>query len=124
MRELRRILPETVTVGVSGDAYAATGLNAGCDTWYSVIAGTFPEPALTLTRAAQAGEPDRAQAESHRLQPLWDLFARHGSLRVVATAVAQLGLTSPHNLPLPLRGLDSEDRARVAEVLRELGLHT
>ncbi|MEU7484736.1 dihydrodipicolinate synthase family protein [Streptomyces sp. NPDC042319] len=124
VRQLRQILPGTVTVGVSGDAFAATGLNAGCDAWFSVIAGTLPEPALAITRAAQAGERDRAQAESRRLQPLWDLFAQHGSLRVIAATAAQLGLTAPHNLPLPLRGLASEDRAHVADVMRRLRLHT
>ena len=122
VQRLRQLLPDTVTVGVSGDAFAATGLNAGCDAWYSVIAGTFPEPALTITRAARSGAPDRARAESERLQPLWDLFARHGSLRVVAAAAAHLALTPPHNLPRPLRGLDAEARAQVAAVLEELGL--
>ncbi|MFD7501729.1 dihydrodipicolinate synthase family protein [Streptomyces sp. NPDC059850] len=115
VQRLRQLLPATVTVGVSGDAFAATGLNAGCDAWYSVLAGTFPEPALALTRAAQSGDADRARAESQRLQPLWDLFARHGSLRVVAAAAA-------YDLPLPLRGLDAEARAEVATVLEELGL--
>jgi 4-hydroxy-tetrahydrodipicolinate synthase len=113
----------TVTIGVSGGAFAATGLNAGCDAWYSVIAGTFPQPALTLTPAAREGRPDEAQQESERLKPLWDLFARHGSLRVVAPAAAQLGLTPPHNLPLPLRGLGADDRAHVADVIEKLQLH-
>ncbi|MFE2583916.1 dihydrodipicolinate synthase family protein [Streptomyces sp. NPDC059378] len=125
VEQLRRLLPDTVTVGISGDAAAARGLNAGCDTWYSVIGGTFPEPALALTRAAQAGRPEQALEESQRLQPLWDLFTRHGgSLRVVAAAAAQLGLTAHHNLPLPLRGLDAEERAHVATVIEQLQLHT
>ncbi|MFJ2213956.1 dihydrodipicolinate synthase family protein [Streptomyces sp. NPDC101062] len=123
VQRLRRILPGTATVGVSGDAFGATGLNAGCDAWYSVLAGTFPEPALTITRAAQAGNAEQARAESRRLQPLWDLFARHGSLRVIAEAAAQAGLTPPHSLPLPLRGLEAGDRAQVREVLEHLGLH-
>lgn len=122
VHHLRQLLPDTMTVGVSGDALAATGLNAGCDAWYSVIAGTFPEPALALTRAARSGNADRAVAESGRLQPLWDLFARYGSLRVVAAAAARLALTPSRNLPLPLRGLDADARAEVAEVLDELGL--
>jgi 4-hydroxy-tetrahydrodipicolinate synthase len=122
LQRLRQLLPGTVTVGVSGDAFAATGLNAGCDAWYSVLGGTFPEPALAITRAAQSGEAARARAESERLQPLWDLFTRYGSLRVVAAAAAHLGLTPPRNLPLPLRGLDAEDRAQVATVLERLGL--
>ncbi|MFD7873605.1 dihydrodipicolinate synthase family protein [Streptomyces sp. NPDC059766] len=125
VEQLRRLLPDTVTVGISGDAAAARGLNAGCDTWYSVIGGTFPEPALALTRAAQAGRPEQALEESRRLQPLWDLFTRHGgSLRVVAAAAAHLGLTAHHNLPLPLRGLDAEERAHVATVIEQLQLHT
>jgi 4-hydroxy-tetrahydrodipicolinate synthase len=120
---LRQILPGTVTVGVSGDGYGATGLNAGCDAWYSVIAGTFPEPALTITRAAQSGDAEQARAESQRLQPLWDLFAQHGSLRVIAEAAAQRGLTAPNSLPLPLRGLEADDRAQVANVIEQLRLH-
>lgn len=120
---LRRLLPATVTLGVSGDAAAAGGLNAGCDAWYSVIGGTFPEPALALTRAAQAGHHERALEESQRLQPLWDLFAQYGgSLRVVAAAAAHLDLTAHHNLPLPLRGLDTEGRAHVATVIEQLRL--
>ncbi|MGX1274537.1 dihydrodipicolinate synthase family protein [Streptomyces phaeoluteigriseus] len=122
---LRRLLPDTVTVGTSGDAAAARGLNAGCDAWYSVIGGTFPEPALALTRAAQDGQHERALEESRRLQPLWDLFAQYGgSLRVVAAAAAHLGLTAHRNLPLPLRGLDTEERAHVATVIEQLQLHT
>ncbi|MGI5351666.1 dihydrodipicolinate synthase family protein [Streptomyces sp. CA-250714] len=121
VQQLRQLLPSTVTIGVSGDAFAATGLNAGCDAWYSVIAGTLPGPALTITRAVQSGDADRALAESRRLQPLWELFARHGSLRVVAEAAAQLGLTPPDSLPLPLRGLRTQDRARVTELLEQLG---
>ncbi|BBJ45270.1 dihydrodipicolinate synthase family protein [Streptomyces antimycoticus] len=121
IEHLRHLLPATVTIGVSGDADAARGLNAGCDAWYSVIGGLFPEVALALTRAAQTG---RAEQESQRLQPLWDLFAQHGgSLRVVAAAAARLGLTAPRNLPLPLRGLDAKERAQVASVIEGLQLH-
>ncbi len=122
---LRRLLPETVTVGISGDAAAARGLNAGCDAWYSVIGGAFPEAALALTRAARAGRHEQAERESKRLQPLWDLFVQHGgSLRVVAAAAAHLGLTAHRNLPLPLRGLDAKERAHLATVIEQLELHT
>ncbi|RSS67062.1 dihydrodipicolinate synthase family protein [Streptomyces sp. WAC06273] len=124
VEHLRRLLPAAVTIGTSGDAAAARGLNAGCDAWYSVIGGTFPEPALALTRAAQAGRHRQALEESRRLEPLWDLFARHGSLRVVAAAAAHLGLTARRNLPLPLRGLNAEERARLVTVVEQLRLHT
>ncbi len=79
-----------MTIGVSGDAFAATGLNAGCEAWYSVIGGLFPETALAITRAARAGRcrGRPLRLSSQRLEPLWALFRRHerGSLRVVATA--------------------------------------
>jgi 4-hydroxy-tetrahydrodipicolinate synthase len=112
-----------VTVGVSGDAMAATGLNAGCDAWYSVIGGLFPETALAITRAAQAGEEIEAQRLSEQLRPLWKLFSQHGgSLRVVASAAELLGLAEAPCLPLPLKALAGEDRRMLATVLDELKL--
>ena len=120
---VRGAIPEHVTIGVSGDALAATGLNAGCDAWYSVIGGTLPVPALSITRAAQAGWAQEAVAESRRLAPLWDLFAElGGSLRVIAVIAEYLGLVPPSCLPLPIRGLNSSQRARVSDVVVELGL--
>ena len=120
---IRAAVPDRVTVGISGDRSAATGLNAGCDAWYSVIAGTVPEPALTITRAARSGDAATATAESERLQPLWDLFAEHGgSFRVVAAIAELAGLVKPNSIPRPLRGLRGDARERVARVIRELDL--
>lgn len=119
---IRAAVPARITIGVSGDASAAGGLNTGCDAWYSVIGGTLPEPALAITRAAQAGRAAEAAAESERLAPLWGLFAEFGgSLRVVAAIAEQLGLVPDRCLPLPIRGLDDAQRSRVAEVVAELG---
>ncbi|CAM3025725.1 dihydrodipicolinate synthase family protein [Actinomyces slackii] len=120
---IRAVIPEHVTIGVSGDAFAATGLNAGCEAWYSVIAGTLPEPALTITRAAQAGRADEAVAESERLAPLWELFAEFGgSLRVIAAIAEYLGLVPHQSLPLPIQGLTAPQRERVACVVDHLSL--
>lgn len=120
---IRAVVPETVTIGVSGDASAATGLTSGCDAWYSVVGGTLPEPALTITRAAREGRPGDALAESDRLEPLWALFADFGgSLRVVAAIAEYLGLAPQRSLPLPLLGLDAAQRSRVAKVVDTLGL--
>ena len=120
---IREALPEHVTIGVSGDAFAAAGLNAGCDAWYSVIGGTLPEPALEIARAALGGDAERAFAASDRLEPLWRLFAEFGgSLRVVAAIAEHLGLAPRRCLPLPIRGLDEARRARVAETVEALGL--
>lgn len=116
IRKLRTLLPEHVTIGISGDPFAAAALDAGCDAWYSVVGGTLPEPTLEIARS------DNAQAASQRLQPLWDLFARHGSLRVVAAIAEQAGLVTQPSLPRPILGLRDEDRAEVAKAVAELGI--
>jgi len=118
---IRAVVPGHVTIGISGDASAAAGLEAGCDAWYSVIGGTLPKLALTITRAVQDGRNADATAESQRLAPLWALFAEFGgSLRVTAAIAEQLGLAQRGCLPLPIRGLTDQQRARVAEVVGSL----
>lgn len=123
LASIRAAVPERIRIGVSGDASASAGLSAGCDAWYSVIAGIAPEPAVRITRLARSGRAAEADAESARLEPLWRLFAEFGgSLRVVAAIAEMLGLAEPDCLPLPIRGLDADGRRRVADVVHELGL--
>ncbi|MET7518630.1 hypothetical protein ABZS88_35340 [Streptomyces sp. NPDC005480] len=81
---LRELIPDTVTIGVSGDWAAAGGLNAGCDVWHSVIGGLFPQTALDLTQRAQAGDAACATALSAQLESLWTLFRGHDILDKVA----------------------------------------
>jgi 4-hydroxy-tetrahydrodipicolinate synthase len=123
VERLRALIPAHVTIGVSGDACAATGLNAGCEAWYSVMGGLFPEAALAITRAAQAGHPQEAQQRCDRLKPLWALFDESGgSLRVVASAAELLGHAKSPCLPLPLKPLEGPGRQRLAALLAELKL--
>lgn len=123
IEHLRTLLPSHVTLGVSGDAFAATGLNAGCEAWYSVIGGLFPKTALAITRAAQAGDRQEAARLSARLQPLWALFSQYGgSLRVIATAAELCGLVTHPSLPLPLKALSGTRRQQLNELLGELEL--
>lgn len=119
---VRAVLPEHVTLGISGDACAASALLAGCDAWYSVIAGTCPKPALEMVRAAVGPQPQDALAASERLAPLWERFAESGSLRVVAAIAEHLGLAPGDCLPQPLPGLSPEQRERTAKAVAELGL--
>src|SRR5690606_38849241 len=101
---IRAVVPEHVTIGISGDASAASALNAGCDAWYSVIGGTLPQVSLKITRAAQQGRASDAVAASDQLAPLWQLFAEFGgSLRVVAAIAEHLGVAPRACLPRPLQ---------------------
>ncbi|MGO1544714.1 MAG: dihydrodipicolinate synthase family protein [Gulosibacter sp.] len=120
---IRAAVPAHIRIGISGDNRAAAALNAGADSWFSVIGGTLPQESLVITRAAQAGDRARAVAESNRLQPLWDLFAAHGSARVAAAVAEELGLVAPYSLPHPLLGLNQGDREHLVKVLEELELH-
>lgn len=119
---IRALIPEHVTIGVSGDAFAVTGLTAGCEAWYSVIGGTLPDVAARIMRGTRSGHAEQSIRESARLQPLWELFAEFGSLRVTAAIAEELGLAQANCLPLPLRGLRETDRARVASVIEKLEL--
>lgn len=120
---IRAVIPEHVSIGVSVDATAATGLNAGCEAWYSVLGGILPAPALEITRAALTGHTDEATAASKRLAPLWELFAEFGgSLRVTAAIAEHLGLAPAGCLPRPILGLTAAQRERVAAVVRALNL--
>ncbi|WP_429215149.1 dihydrodipicolinate synthase family protein [Aeromonas veronii] len=119
---LRARIPSHVTIGISGDAYAAQGLNCGCEAWYSVLGGLFPETALALVRAAQAGDGSEVLRQSERLQPLWALFKQYGSLRVMATAARLMGLVTSPALPLPLQPLNDAGCQQLAKQLDTLEL--
>ncbi|MGY1490608.1 dihydrodipicolinate synthase family protein [Methylobacillus pratensis] len=122
VERLRVLIPSHVSIGISGDAAAATGLLAGCNVWYSVVGGLFPEVALAITRAALSGDTSQANQLSQRLEPLWALFRQHGSLRVVAAAAELLGHAASPCLPTPLLALQGTDRERLAVLLGELEL--
>ena len=123
VQSLRRQLPAEVTIGISGDACAADGLNAGCEVWYSVCGGLFPHVAKELAAAATRGEAQRAEAISARLEPLWTLYRKYGgSLRVTAAAATILGLCGEDCLPRPLLPLSPDAFREIAETLRSLNL--
>lgn len=119
---LKAGLPDQTSVGISGDWIAAEALLAGCNVWYSVIAGVLPHQARTLADHALAGRREAAMRASADLEPLWSLFRTYGSLRVVAALAEDLGVVPSSTLPLPLRGLDAEGRNKVADAIRECGL--
>lgn len=123
VQRLRAVVPAHVSIGVSGDALGAKGLVAGCDAWYSVIGGLWPQTTLAITRAALSGHAEQALELSNRLAPLWAWFQQKGgSLRSVATAAELMGLARSPCLPLPLQTLQGADRAAFAALLQTLDL--
>lgn len=119
---LRKLLPPHVSIGVSGDWGGLTGLKAGCDIWYSAMGGLFPETILGIARDVQMGEYDMAEQFANDLIPIWELFRRHGSIRVIATAAEVLGIIDHFPLPHPLQPLGEEDRFLLKAILQELEL--
>ncbi|MCT2293507.1 dihydrodipicolinate synthase family protein [Janibacter hoylei] len=117
---LRSAIAADVRIGISGDQAAADALVAGCDAWYSVLAGTLPGPCRAIVDAVADDDATRAQRLSHQLDPLWRLFSAHGSYRVVSALAEQLGLVRGPNLPRPVLPLDERGRADVRAALTSL----
>jgi 4-hydroxy-tetrahydrodipicolinate synthase len=109
------------SVGYSGDWKATEALLAGGEAWYSVVGGLFPRPAMRIVEAVQAGDAAGARRQHDALQPLWDLFIAHSSLRVVYAAANLLGLTDAQP-PRPILPLAEPARRQVAAVIEALGL--
>jgi len=123
LEQIRARLPAGITLGISGDAFAGVGLNAGCEAWYSVCGGLFPHVAKEITEAAARGDRQQVTQLTERLAPLWQLFRKHGgSIRVIAAAAGVLGLTSGDCLPRPLLPLSAEHTAEIAAVINALEL--
>ena len=113
---LRSSTPDGFAIGHSGDWGAADALLAGSDAWFSVVAGLLPEPALRLTRAAQAGDGAEAKRVDAAFQPLWSLFKEAGSFRVVYALADALGL-GRFEPPRPVLPAGPGVRARLDEAL-------
>lgn len=90
---LNNHLPADFVIGYSGDWGCAEALLAGAQTWYSVVAGILPEPALRLTQAALAGDAALTAKLNADFDALWALFRAHGGLRVAYGIAHMLGLT-------------------------------
>ena len=116
---LRDAVPPGFPLGVSVDWHAAQALLLGADAWYSVAAGLFPGPCVALARAAARRDRDEVRRRDAELAPLWDLFRRHTSLRVMFAAAEALGLARAAP-PRPVLPLGDDARRAVALVAAEL----
>ena len=119
LQGLRDALPQDFVIGYSGDWGCAEALLRGADSWFSVAAGLLPRQSLDLATAAMAGDSAKTKDLDARFQPLWTLFKRHGSLRVVYAAANLMGLTDA-NPPRPILPLSDEVRRDIAQALAQL----
>jgi 4-hydroxy-tetrahydrodipicolinate synthase len=117
---LRAETPPGFSVGFSGDANATEVLIAGCDAWYSVLAGLFPAPLVAIRQAVKNGDVKAARQTNQALQPVWELFREFSGLRVVYAAANLTGLSGA-DPPRPILPLPPAARLRVSEVVGELG---
>ena len=116
---LRSLTPDTFSVGYSGAWGANRALLAGADAWFSVVAGLLPNAAAHLTRAAIAGDVQRASRLDQAFDPLWTLFKEFGSFRVMYSIADHLD--GDGIAPLrPVRPLDLKASERVREALAAL----
>lgn len=123
LQHLRKLLPDDVTIGVSGDTFAANGIQSGCDIWYSVLAGLFPRTARYLFNKSQCCTPDQARELSLRYGKLWQLFSDNlGGMRVMVSAAELLGYAEYPCLPAPLTALNGESKLLLKNLISELEL--
>ncbi|EKC6209853.1 dihydrodipicolinate synthase family protein [Cronobacter sakazakii] len=100
-----------------------TALTIGADVFYSVVAGLWPRDIRALTDAALKGDEAQTAALNEKFEPLWELFRRHGSLRVIAAAAEICGRVAAPCLPEPLLSLQGEARAQLQAVLSQQEYH-
>jgi 4-hydroxy-tetrahydrodipicolinate synthase len=120
-RELRAQTAADFALGYSVDWHAAEALIAGGDAWFSVAGGLFPEPCMLLVEAVRRGDVAEARRIDAVLAPLWDVFTRFSSLRVMYAAANILGVCHAAP-PRPILPLPEAAQREVAGVLRGLGL--
>ena len=119
--EILRGRPEGFRV-ISGDDSLTLPLIAlGGDGLISVASNEAPELMSRMNDLALAGQWDEARALHYRLLPLMEGNFIESSPGPVKAAMALMGLLE-ENLRLPLVPVQEKTRARMREILTELGL--
>lgn len=122
VRHLNAQLADTrdgFSIGYSGDWCCAAALMVGADCWYSVLGGTLPKPCLAISRAVDAEDMAEVQRLNDVLAPVWGLFRKYTSLRVVYEMARQLGLSTAEP-PRPILPVCDSAKENIASVLRGL----
>ena len=119
--EILRSRPEGFRVISGDDALTLPMIALGADGLISVASNEAPKLMSELNDQALAGHWDEARALHYRLLPLMEANFIESSPGPVKAAMALMGLLE-ENLRLPLVPVQDKTRARMREVLNELGL--
>jgi 4-hydroxy-tetrahydrodipicolinate synthase len=119
--EILRSRPEGFRVISGDDALTLAMIALGGDGLISVASNEAPKLMSELNDHALAGNWDEARALHYRLLPLMEANFIESSPGPVKAAMALMGLLE-ENLRLPLVPVQEKTRARMHEVLNELGL--
>jgi len=119
--EILRSRPEGFRVISGDDALTLPMIALGADGLISVASNEAPKLMSELNDQALAGHWDEARALHYRLLPLMEANFIESSPGPVKAAMALMGLLE-ENLRLPLVPVQEKTRARMREVLNELGL--
>jgi 4-hydroxy-tetrahydrodipicolinate synthase len=119
--EILRERPEDFRVLSGDDSFTFPLIALGAEGLVSVASNEAPELMSRMVDLALAGNWDEARALHYRLLPLMEINFIESSPGPVKAALAMMGLIE-ENFRLPLVPIQEASRARVREVVRELGL--
>jgi 4-hydroxy-tetrahydrodipicolinate synthase len=119
--EILRGRPDNFYVLSGDDAVTLPLIALGAEGIVSVAANEIPELMSRLTEFALAGNWAEARALHYRILPLMEINFIESSPGPVKAAMAMMGLLE-ENFRLPLVPITEQSRARVREVISELGL--
>ena len=119
--EIARTLPSGKQLLSGDDGFALASIAVGAVGLTSVLGNLLPKEAKALVDAARAGRMEEARALHFRLLPLMDALFLESSPIPLKSALRLMGLAGD-TLRLPLSPAEPGTVARLAAVLRELGL--
>lgn len=119
--EIMRGRPAGFRVFSGDDSFAFALIALGAEGLISVASNEAPELMARMVELALAGKWEEARALHYRLLPLMETNFIESSPGPVKAALAMMGLIE-ENFRLPLVSVQEGSRARLREVLVELGL--
>lgn len=119
--EILRARPANFSVLSGDDAVTLPLIALGAEGIVSVASNEIPDLMSSMAELALAGNWNEARALHYRLLPLMEINFIESSPGPVKAAMAMMGLLE-ENFRLPLVPIMDKSRARIREVITELGL--